>query len=176
MSETTTEKEKGRPGPQLVGAGLSTAKEVSTDEHKMVFRGSPFARCGHIIMEGDALKIIYSAFGKDHTVFICEKDLQALTRDLYAPPVPVHEVRKSPDGAVTAQKIGHAHRSVSGQSLVISTTSSGGDLLTPWSRFKQVMDRRSRSALVSRIRDKAIIPPRPPVQAHDIRAGLARGF
>jgi hypothetical protein len=171
-----TEKENGRPSPQLVGAGPSTAMSESTLEHKMVFRGSPFDRCGHIIMEGDALKIIYSAFGKDHTAFICDKDLRALTGISYAPPVPIHEIQKSPDGTVTTQKIGYAHRSVSGQSLVILTTTSGGDLIIPWLNLQQVMNGKARSAQVSRIKDKAIVPPRPAVPASDIRAGLARGF
>jgi hypothetical protein len=176
MNETTTEKENGRPAPDLGGAGPSTAREVSTDEHKMVFRGSPFARCGHIVLEKDALKISYDAFGTNHIVFILGKDLRTLTGDRYAPPAPVHEIRKKPDGSVTAQKIGYAYRSVSGQSLVISTTTSDGDLVIPWSKLQQVVNREIRSALVSRIRDKAIIPPRPPVPACDIRTGLARGF
>ena len=176
MSETTPEKENGRPAPELTGAGPSTAKEVSTDEHKMVFRGSPFARCGHIAMEGDALKVFYQAFGQDHTVFICDKDLRALTTASLPPPVPVHEIREDSDGMTIRQKIGHGHRSVSGQALVISTVNSGGDLIIPWSKLQQVVNRKIRSAPVSRIKDKAIIPPRPPVPASDIRAGLAGEF
>ena len=176
MKETTPEKENGRPAPELVGAGPSTAIEVSTLEHKMVFRGSPFARCGHVAMEKNTLIISYDAFGANHIVFICDKNLQALIRIPYAPPVPVHEIQKKSDGTVTTQKIGHAHRSISGQALVISTTTSSGDLIVIWSKLQRVVNRKIRSAPVSRIKDKAIIPPRPPVPASDIRAGLARGF
>jgi len=41
---------------------------------------------------------------------------------------------------------------------------------------RQVVNRQQRSAPVSRIKDKAIIPPPVPVPAHDIRVGLAREF
>jgi len=137
---------------------------------------SPFTRCGHISMKENALKISYDAFGINYIVFILEKDLQTLTGSRFAPPVPIHEIWQTLDGAVITQKIGYAHRPVSSNALVISTTTSDGDLVIPWSKLQQIVNRKRRSAPISRIKDKAIIPPRSPVPAHDIRNGLAQGF
>jgi hypothetical protein len=176
MSETNPEKESGRPALELAGAGPDTATEVSKSEHKMVFRGSPFARCGHITLEKDNLRISYDSLGINYTVFILEKDLRAFTGDRYAPPMPIHEIQQTPDGSGTIQKVGYAHRSLSGQALVIETTTSGGDLVIPWSKLQYVVNRKRKSAPISRIRDKAIIPPRPPAPTRDILNGLARGF
>ena len=129
----------------------SMDSEAQHRSQKMTFTGSPWQRCGNIVMDRDALKITYHSFDKEHVAYIAAGDLQCIARDQWAAPVPVLEPRGQPDGTATLQKIGHACRSVSGQSLKISTTTSAGDLVASWSLFLAVVNRKAKAARLSRL-------------------------
>jgi hypothetical protein len=159
-------------------SGNQCANNESTSAQKAVIIGSPFVRTGMIRMENQALRIDYDAFHEQHTVFIGMKDLQQLARDRFAPAAPVKEVRMGPDGTETCDKVGYAARTASGKAVKISTTTSDGDLIVPWTTFLQVLNYKIKQAPVSRIRI-AEAPPKPapaPAPARSIYAGLERGF
>ena len=127
----------------------------------VVIIGSPFVRTGSIEMVNAALRIDYKSFGEDHSVFIGMMDLQRLVRDRFAPAAPVKQTRQGIDGSEITEKIGYACRTVSGKALKISTSTSGGDMMVPWTSFLQVLNRKIRSATISRIRSGALDSPGP---------------
>ena len=86
----------------------------------------PFTRCGIVSLEDRAVKVTYEAGGVSHTVFIT--DTRALSGNRDTPPVPV--MARGSAGAFV--KVGYATRSPSGRALIISTTSSQGNLSVEW--------------------------------------------
>lgn len=102
----------------------------------------PFTRCGYMQMVGKwIVKVKYETEGIWHTVFI--KDLRAFIGDRYAPPIPVTDK----DGV----KVGYAHRSLSGMALIISTSTSGGDLSCQWVMLQRVIHKDRNRVPVSRL-------------------------
>lgn len=172
MDEETTKADGARtlsPGSM----GTQCAGNVSTCGQKTVIIGSPFVRTGSIRMDHESLRIDYQAFGADHVAYVEMKDLQRLVRDRFAPAAPVKQIRLGIDGAEITEKIGHTARTSSGKAVKIQTISSGGDMVVPWTGFVQVVNKKIKSAALSRIR-----VPEAPQKApeRDIRAGLERGF
>jgi len=151
------------------------ATEKSVSSLKIVIIRSPFTRTGSIAMQNQALRITYDAFGKSHIAYIGMVDLQRLVRDRFAPAAPVKQTRQGIDGSEITEKIGYACRTVSGKALKISTSTSGGDMMVPWTSFLQVLNRKMRSVTISRIRARALESPGSFCQApgRDIRAGIA---
>ena len=170
LSTETSDKSGGpitAPGSQVTGA----ATEVSRWDPK-ISTGSPFVHCGKIEMLQQDLRIMYDSFGVMREVFILGEDLAPLVRDRFAPPAQVKEIRTKADSAQERVKIGYAVRSASGKALKIGTTTSGGELIIPWSAFLKVVSRKMRSVPVSRIGgSEARLAP-----TSDIREGLSRGF
>lgn len=126
------------------------------------------------MMENQALRINYESFGTSHVAYIGMVDLQRLVRDRFAPAAPVKQVRPGLDGEEISEKIGYACRSLSGKALKISTTTSGSDLVVPWTAFLQVVNRKLARAAISRVTIPEV-PPRP-VPVSNINDGLTRGF
>jgi hypothetical protein len=175
MSQETSERNEG-PVSAAGNEGMGTVNNVPQAEKKIVAIGSSFVRTGSIQMVDRALRIDYEAFGKSHSALIGPQDLQQIIRNRFAPAAPVKEIHRDSSGTETSDKIGYACRISSGKALKISTTTSGGDLVVPWSGFLKVVDGRIRSAQLSRL----VIPEAPPRQpsptpARDIREGLITG-
>jgi len=175
----TVESSERNDGPISAAGneGMGTVNSVPQAEQKIVTIGSPFVRTGSIQMVDRALRIDYEAFKESHCAFIGPQDLQQLIRNRFAPAAPVKEIHRDSSGTETSDKIGYACRTSSGKALKISTTTSGGDLVVPWSGFLKVVDGKIRSAQLSRL----VIPGAPPRQpkpapAKDIREGLITGF
>ncbi|MGB8219239.1 MAG: hypothetical protein WCE46_02515 [Methanoregula sp.] len=177
MNTMETSEQNGSPLPRLEAKGTGTATQVSRSDLK-ISTGSPFMHCGKIEMLQQDLRISYDSFGASHEVFISSEDLGPLVRDRFAPPARVMEIRSAAGGAQERIKIGYAARSVSGKALKISTTTSGGELMAPWSSFLKVVNRKARSVPVSRIAAGApqVQVPQRPGPSHDIREGLTGGF
>lgn len=130
---------------------MTETLEVQHRSQKMTFTGSPWQRCGNIVMDRDALKITYHAFGDEHVAYIEAGGLRCIAADRWSLPVPVIRRHTEPDGTVISQKIGHACRSVSGQSLKISTADSVGEIFASWSAFLSVVNRKRKAARLSRL-------------------------
>jgi uncharacterized protein YodC (DUF2158 family) len=86
-------------------------------------------------------RVEYETEGVKHEVFI--KDLRGFVGDRYSPPAPVTDA--------AGAKIGYAHRSQSGQALIITTTTSGGDLSCQWSMFQKIIHKDRNYVPVSRL-------------------------
>jgi hypothetical protein len=163
--------------------GIATVSNATTvplerSEHKVVLIGSPFIRTGSITMENQVLRISYDTFGTFYTAFIGTRDLQKMVRDRFAPASPVMQMRTGIDGAEVTEKIGYACRSVSGKALKISTSTSGGDLIVPWTRLLQVVNCKVRLASISRLNKCALECPGPslPASRRSIRENLTGVF
>lgn len=178
MNMMETSEKNGAPITRPASEETGSANNVSLFAQKTVITGSPFERIGSITLQDQKLRIGYRSFGQDHHVYIGAVDLNRLVRDRFAPPAPVKRVRDGIDGSEITEKIGYACRTVSGKALKISTTTSGGDMVVSWTTFLQVMNHKTRSAALSRIRNNAPEAPQPaPTTADcDIREGLATGF
>jgi hypothetical protein len=177
MLQETSER-NGAPITRPASEEMGSANSVSTSAQKTVIIGSPFERIISITMQDQKLRIGYRSFGQDHLVYIGTVDLQRLVRDRFAPPAQVMQIREGIDGAEVTEKTGYACRTVSGKALKISTTTSGGDMVVPWSRFVDVVNHKIKSTAISRLRKSALeVPVTPrPVSLYNIREGLATGF
>lgn len=164
----------GSPVPRLEAQGPESANSVSPSAQKIILIGSPFVRTGSITMENQVLWIAYQSFGKSHIAHIEARDLDRLVRDRFAPPAPVKQLRRGIDGTEVSEKIGYACRTVSGKAIKIQTSTSGGDMVVSWTSFLRVVNRKIRSAAISRIRSPAPEAPKPiPITAVcTIREGL----
>ena len=134
-----------------------------------------FSRIGNNSPEKMGAQGSYESFGKTHTAFISAAGIRALIEK--GIPADVSEVHENPDGAVVIVKVGTAKRSQSGRALVMDTTQSAGQLMTPWVQFRRVVSRQSMKAMVSRLhQEPAPEPGRPVGPVNSIHAGLARGW
>jgi len=177
MNVMETSERNGGPVPRLEAKGTGTTNSVPQSGQKIIVIGSPFVRTGSIQMVHRALRIDYEAFNESHCAFIGPQDLQQLVRDRFAPAAPVKEIHRESSGTETSYKIGYGCRTASGKALKISTTTSGGDLVVPWSSFLKVVDGRIRSTPISRIAVPEVPPRQPaPAPARDIRHGLETRF
>ena len=169
MNATCTPKDAaGRPT-------ASTPGERTANISKGVRPQSAFSRCGNISLEKMAVKVTYDSFGKTHTAFISAAGVRSLVEK--GMPADVSEVHENPDGAVVISMVGTAKRSQSGRALVIDTTQSAGQLMTPWVQFRRVVSRVVMKAVVSRLHQEPRPEPRRSIApANSIYAGLARGF
>lgn len=124
-------------------------------------------------MAKQALRVEYESFGKTHTCFISPTDIRALI-DKTMPATVVEISQEGIDGLPVIAQVGKAYRSRSGKALIINTSESGGDIMTPWTSFKKVIEGKVEKARLSRLNP----PPKPQPQAtaQGIREGLARGF
>jgi len=153
----------------------STPGERTANINKGVRPQSAFTRCGNISLEKMAVKVTYESFGKTHTAFISASGVRSLVEK--GIPADVSEVHENPDGAVVIAKVGTAKRSQSGRALVMDTTQSAGQLMTPWVQFRRVVSRVVMKAAVSRLHQEPRPEPRRSIApANSIYAGLARGF
>lgn len=153
----------------------STPGERTANISKGVRPQSAFTRCGSLCLEKMAVKVTYDSFGKTHTAFISAAGIRALIEKEM--PADVSEIHEHPDGSVVISRVGTAKRSQSGRALVIDTTQSAGQLMTPWVQFRRVLSREVMKARVSRLHQEPAQEPRwsaGPV--NPIFAGLARGF
>lgn len=176
MSMEASDKSGGPIPHQPASKGeTSTAGTDLAHGKKFVSTGSEFVRTGEISMEDNELQIAYDSFGKSHEVFIISQDLRQIIRSRLAPAAPVYEMRDRADGRNDRVKIGYGARTVSGKAFKVSTTTSGGDLLVPWSTFLKVVNGSQESAVLSRLNNKSGDGPRGPVPSSDggIREGLA---
>lgn len=172
MMEGETIKEDGARTLSSGNSGNQSAVKVSTSERKNTC--SPFVHTGKCELSGQALRITYESFKKNHVVYIGMTDLNELMRSRFAPAAPVKELRLDPDGVEISVKIGYACRTVSGKALKVNTSTSGGDLILPWSSLEKIWNHKVNSAPISRIRDGCPTPPAVPCKP--ITEGLARGF
>lgn len=136
---------------------------------------SAFTRCGSMCLEKMAVKITYESFDKTHTAFINAAGVRSLIEK--GMPADVSEVHEHPDGSVVITRVGTAKRSQSGRALVIDTTQSAGQIMTPWVQFRRVVSRVVMKAVVSRLHQE----PRPEARrvtgpVNSISHGLARGW
>lgn len=177
MTEAILKEEDGSLVPGVQTEGTTTADQISTQDHKIQCPASPFEPVGSLEMEQGSLRITYESFKQTRVVYIGKRDLARLLHNELEGPAPVHEVIRNPDGSEIYQKIGHAHRSISGNAFMIATTTSGGDLSAPWLAVMKVIGGRKKSCRISRVRDK--MSPAQQSQtapARDVYAGLDRGF
>lgn len=153
----------------------STPGERTANISKGVRPQSAFTRCGSMCLEKMAVKVTYDSFGKTHTAFISAAGVHTLIEK--GIPADVSEVHEHPDGSVVISRVGTAKRSQSGRALVIDTTQSAGQLVTPWVQFRRVVSRQSMKAMVSRLhQEPAPEPGRPVGPVNSIHAGLVRGW
>lgn len=155
-------------------AGLSTATtqgQETADHVSQPKTISTFTRAGSITLEKAALRIDYESFGKSHTAYISPAGIRALIEKMM--PADVEEVRTGIDGTEVISQVGRAWRSRSGRALVITTSQSQGELMTPWSGFKRVIEKKVEKARLSRFTP----PPKPqPRPSSGLSDGLAGGF
>ena len=153
----------------------STPGERTANISKGVRPQSAFTRCGNISLEKMAVKVTYESFGKTHTAFISAAGVRSLIEK--GIPADVSEVHENPDGAVVIAKVGTAKRSQSGRALVIDTTQSAGQIMTPWVQFRRVVSGVVMKAVVSRLHQEPRPEPRQSIApANSICAGLAPGW
>jgi hypothetical protein len=108
----------------------------------------PFTRCGVVTLEDRAVKVTYDAGGISHTVYIWSWNLPGHD----TPPVPVFA--RGPAEAFV--KVGYASRSPSGRALIISTTTSQGNLSVEWTALISVIRRERKQVPVSRLNAPSI--------------------
>ncbi|HMZ31437.1 MAG TPA: hypothetical protein PK272_06545 [Methanoregulaceae archaeon] len=164
MTPETTEK-KVAPIPGAGNDGNGKANKVSTSEL--------FHRCGYIAMERSALKIVYESFGENRVAYIAARDVLDV-QEPGAFPVNVQFIYDSDGDCTVIEKAGKAWRSRSGRALMIRTVDSDGEIMVPWSKFKQVIADQVAKAHVSRITTAAKSQPVRVVS--DITTGLQRCF
>lgn len=160
-------------------AGLppaTTPGKGTANISKGVRTQSTFIKCGSLCLEKMAVKVTYESFNSTHTAFISVAGIRALIEK--GIPADVSEVHEHPDGSVVITRVGTAKRSQSGRALVIDTTQSAGQLMTPWVQFLRVVSGKVMKARISRLHQETRPGPRSTAAAGNvsISAGLARGF
>lgn len=161
-------------------AGLppaTTPGKRTANNSKGVQTQSTFIKCGSLCLEKMAVKVTYESFNSTHTAFISVAGVRALIEK--GIPADVSEVHEHPDGSVVISRVGTAKRSQSGRALVIDTTQSAGQLMTPWTQFLRVISGQVMKARISRLHQGIRPEPRTPATAAGtapIHAGLERGF